>query len=64
MLRLLSKAQTEVREQYGTPQLELDFHKGRDARLVVSETRQNIANELKISGAEAIGLLEVARIGG
>jgi hypothetical protein len=58
MLHLLSNALREVQTKHGEQQLRLAFYNlGSDSRLEVTETSQNVAGDLEISGAEAIGLL-------
>jgi hypothetical protein len=60
MLRYLSQAEKEAREQYPeNTHLYLGFyHRDQPARLQIQETQQNVADELQMSGAEAISLLE------
>src|SRR5918998_675599 len=61
MLRLLSDTLEEVRKVYGDHQLMLFFRRGSrltgEAQLLVRRTEQDVAGDLKLSGAEAVGLL-------
>ncbi len=58
MLRLLSKTLDEVRAQYGEQRLRLEFYnRGPESQLLVIETKQDVAGDLGLSGAEAIGIL-------
>ena len=61
MLRLLSDALDKVQREHGDPRLMMEFKKGSrlagEAHLLVRQTNQDIAEDLGLSGAEAIGLL-------
>lgn len=57
MLRLLSQQLDEARKQRGEYKLDLAFYHRPRVRLQVQETGQDIAGDLKLSGAEAFGLL-------
>jgi hypothetical protein len=61
MLRLLSNALDEARKVHGDHQLRLYFKRGSmltgEAQLLVYRTEQDVAGDLNLSGAEAVGLL-------
>lgn len=61
MLCLLSDTLDVVRREHGDPQLMLWFRRGSsltgEAELAIYQTRQDVAEGLGLSGAEAIGLL-------
>ena len=61
MLRLLSNALDEARRVHGDHQLRLYFKRGSmlngEAQLLVYRTEQDVAGDLNLSGAEAVGLL-------
>ena len=61
MLRLLSNALDEARRVHGDHLLRLYFERGSmltgEAQLLVYRTEQDVAGDLNLSGAEAVGLL-------
>jgi MoxR-like ATPase len=57
MVRLLRDARAEVQQRFGETTLDLRYISGEWAKLEVNRTDQDLAKDLGISAAEAIGLL-------